>query len=916
MPYTEEQYQRAKSAVSSGGIPPDKLAVVAQRIAEFEGKPKGMGNLKAMESAAGPLALPSEPEASPQPEMPSLAEVGAGQNEWLNQSQGDTAQVIRAAMPYEEMEARRQAVDTTRKLARDESLKTASKLKVFADPPHYTPPKPLPGMLGDVALTATNMPARYFEPTVDEFRTVIAGNGRVAQKVRSQYPDVAKLDELTEEDLAGSEAFKAYADARWQQELAKAIKAGRGVIRTAYSDEDWMSGFKPAKGPADTLATGMDLSMSTASGALQGASMGGWDAGLSAVGATDLRDAGRGSRSRHPVAATVGELGGALHPVSLGSKLAGGLGKLGAPTSLLGRTAKAGAIGAGSAVLEENVRAAADLAADAMDAEETVAETLTKLRQSLSFNPNTAMLGGGIGAGADLVGAGLGAGSRAMQEGNSLRVPLKDYERAGGEVGPFMGPKLTKDALELRNRAEGKGTEPAALVAEEVKQPLARQRLLEQEEMNRGVELATNRAQARLDGAESTFETSNKIKALSAEIPKTPVTNRIKKMLKEFATDLGRTKDIDAEQLDRFIEIADDQAGFAQQKGEPKKYWVDVSKMLRDLRDEFKFRDDATVVTEPPDKGLFTAEPDVTIKTPEPKQVGAVRDRYGNVKAVEDYSAEKLRQARIMSQHEQSNRRMGLPAELQAESALSDPYVSKGIFDPKTPQEVAESLPLNVKFKPEEDKAFVAAIRDASKRNNFRTRDELDDLASRSELETLGGRAGLNLAPKLRLVRELESAGELEKALGGTLQGVSSRGNFGFDVLKRAGFRSIPTLESLGSGLPDRALQLSDVKQAGSRLKEFLAQQPSAKPPVKDPVGPSHENVPAGDGKPIEVRQRKGKMIPKLPSAGLRGGLPTRAIGAAREDEQNTPEFTKEESDFWLQVLDNLAKGRTKEMPQ
>ncbi len=911
MPYTEEQYQRAKSAVSSGGIPPDKLAVVAQRIAEFEGKPKSMGNLRAMESASGSLAVPEGPPEQPDVNAPSLGEIGAGQNEWLNQSQGDTAQVIRTAMPYEEMEARRQSVDMAKKLARDESLKTASKLKVFSDPPHYTPPKKLPGMLGDVALSATNMPARYFEPTVEEFRAVVAGNNRVAQKVRSQYPDVAKLDELTEEDLSNSEAFKAYADARWQQELAKAIKEGRGVIRTAYSDQDWMSGHKPAKDPTDTLATGMDLTMSGASGAIQGASMGGWDAGLTAAGATDLRDAGRGSRSRHPIAATIGEVGGAMHPVSLGSKLIGGLGKLGAPTSLLGRTAKAGAIGAGSAVLEDNVRQAAEIAAEAMDAEETVSDTLHKIRGALTVNPQTVALGGGIGAGADLVGAGLGAGSRAMQEGNTLRVPLKDYERAGGELGPLMGPKLTKDALELRNRAEAKGTEPAALVAEEVKQPLARQRLLEQEDMNREVELSTNRAQARAEGREPAFNAATRIRALAAQKPgATPSSAAVKKQLEEFADRLSKEGEISVDRLDSYIEEMDDAANVAGGRGEPKKDFIDAAKYLRDLRDEFKFRDEATVVTEPEDKGLFTGDAEATIKDPEAKQVGAVRDRYGNVKAVEDYSAEKLRQARIMSQHEQSNRRMGLPSELQAESALSDPYVSKGIFDPKTPQEVAESLPVNVKFKPDEDKAFVAAIRDASKRNNFRTRDELDDLASRSELETLGGRAGLNLAPKLRLVRELESAGELEKALGGTLQGVSSRGNFGFDVLKRAGFRSIPTLESLGSGLPERALQLSDVKQAASRFKEFLSKEQAPKSPAGDPIGPSHENVPAGDGKPIDVKQRRSGMIPTLPSAGLRGGLPTRAIGAAREDEQDIPGFTKEESDFWLQVLDNLTKEK------
>lgn len=1110
MPYTQEQYTRAKAAIAKGAIPPDKTAVVAQRIAEFEGKKPGMGNLRAMEGAGGSLEVKPEPA----PEMPTLSEVGSGMDSYLSNSTSDTAQAIKAAMPYEEVERRQQAVNMTKKLSRDESLKTASKLKVFADPPEYTPPKPLPGMLGSVALAATNFPARYFEPTIKEFKEVLGGNNRVAEKIREQYPDVADLAELSDANLLHSDAYRAYADARWQRELAKAIKEKRGIIRTAYSDQDWMSGGKPAKPDSlDSLADVMDTTMAAGSAVLQGGTAGGWDTALTLDGATDLRDAGRGSRDRNPVASGIGEIYGALHPRSIGSKVAGGLGKLGAPTGLVGRGIKAGAIGAGTAVLDENMRAAADLAADAMDAEMSAAETLAHIRQNLpGVDPMTATIGGGLGVGGDVIGAGAQAWSRHMQNSDELRVPLKDYERAGGKVGPFMGPKISAKAIALRDEAEALGRDPAGHVAEKVKQPLARQRLLEQEEMNRGIASATDRAQARAEGREPAFDAANKIRAIAAQKPgATPASAAVKQRLNDFADRLAKEGELSADRLDSYIDEMDAEANIAGGRGEPKKDFIDASKFLRDMRDEFKFRDDVTAVDVPytgqlaevsplevlprpskedialhrriiasvivtpeeakavhrfsqgydqsmrkmqrgvPDpeiaaghvrgvahvqeareslphlesymskvppateipyvyRGIVvpkeqleeilqssvvhadpvgkaavtsvSADPVVarsfvarnledgtegivfklrhqsavgtgqyasermqvekelllrgntpfrvtgryrdatnprqviieaeeiplgeatTPNTPLPKQVGAVRDRYGNVKAVEDYSAEKLRQSRVKQYFEQSNERMGLPRELEAESALSDPYVSKGVFDPKTPQQVAESLPVKVKFDTNQDKAFVSALRGASKRNNFRSRDEIDSLASRSELESLGGRAGLNLGPKLRIVRELESAGELKNALKGALDGVSSRGNFGFDTLRRMGYRLIPTLESIGSGLPESTLQLSDINQAAKRLKQFLGQKKAPK------VGA--DGIPEGDGSPIKVKPKNSGIIPDLKGVELRGGLPARAVGPARDDEESVPEFTREESDFWLKVIDKMAKERPK----
>jgi hypothetical protein len=898
MSYTPEQYQRAIESLKDPKLPEASRTIRTQRIKEYED-----------DQARGYKRAPDDKG------FPTLdnADNGWGSS-YLENSKSPTADTIRAVQTPEQMEARRKAVDWSKKLVTDPALKNASKLKVFNDPADYDPPPDLPGQ-GSLLPKA---PLQYYEPTTKEFRAAITENPTLKSRLQEQYPD-NDVEKLPDQYIEDSDAFKVYADARWQHALADALKQKQPITRVSFSDKtsyDDPSEMDESGRPkrklklAGHLANAMDGSMAVMTGALEGKSGGLYDLALSAgapehksmaadltgdvtvpasQGTKELRDAGRGSRERNPIGATAGEIAGALDPRGVPGLafrgLSKGLGMLSKPSSLAGRVAMGATVGAGVAVLDENMRAAAKLASDALDAEASAREMALRVVGGLpGINPTTALAGAGLGAGADLIGAGAGAVERRLTQGDRLRAPLAHFEESGGKMGPLMGTKVSPEAEAYRGKAEAQRTTPQDLVVDEILDPMASQRLQEQEGALRGAEQATSVAQSRLDGV--TLPVKDAVLKIRADVSSkpgaTPAAASQQRAILKFTERLAQEKDLTADRLDQYLAEADEAAKLTSARSEPVEAWDNVSRHLRDLRDELRYRDEATIVTEPTDKGLFTADPDVTIAEPQARQIGGVRDKYGNVKPVEDYSAEKLRQSKLLKFHEDMNKRLGLPGELKAEPVLSEPVVDKGLFNVETPEEVVSKIPAKTKLTEDERRAFGSKMRQSSGRDYLRDRREMESLGERTDegLEA-SGRGPMGIPKKLQTLRQLDDQDQLARAMGNAIDGLNSKGVVSSGLVEKLGIRSIPTLRSLSGGLPSKPGRTPVSPEAVGRLRRFLQEY-------------------------MDINQ---DFIPTAGTAGLRGGKPARIIGAARsEQEAKESDFSPQEREFWLKVIDQIAK--------
>ncbi len=820
-------------------------------------------------------------------------------------SQSDMANVIRNAMSYEELEARRQQLDWSKELVRDKSIKTASKLKVFDTPPEYSPTR-MPGLPGalDSAMNTLN-PTPWFEPTLKEFREVALSHGTIESRIRDEFPDIASLDDKSDEELAQSEAYKIYSDAKWQQAVSEAMKSRKPLIRVAYSPKtaSYSDPTKPPQlGLPGQVLTGLDALSATAGGALQGKTMGTFDLLLSSGGNTnkrrqqvaamtgdtienlpedtskDLRDELRASAERHPAAAQIGEVAGAMDPRGLPYKMFGLLGR-GANAayksqSLPVRAIKAGAVGAVGSMLDENVRAAAILAANAMDAEKTARETLLDMARLPGVNPTTALIGGGLGAGLDLTGAGLGKYGQSLEK--QLQVPLGNFQESGGKMGPLMGVDVAPRAEAIRSVAAKRGQKPQDFITTRIKEPLARQRLIEQEGATRSEGTATSVAQAKLEGVELDPQiTAEQIRVEAEAAPGgTPAARASKKNLKDLADRLAAEKNITAERLDQYIEEVASAADHDRKVG-PVEHWNNAGRHLRNFRDQYRFQDATEVI---PDndptraEGLFSQE-DVTIAEPN-AQLAGIRDPEGNVKPVRDYSAEKTRQSKAMDWHQQVNSRLGLPGELQAEPIVME-HPNKGLFS--TDEAALAKVKPKVKLTPEQSRKFEDTIRGLPSRDRLANQTEFDRLAKR-----LPGNEAKRVAHELQVLRQLDDADKLSQALGTTIEGMSTSGNANLGIFQKIGMRAIPTLRSLSSGLPTKP-KMQVTEETVSRFRKFL-------------------NRP---------------FIPETRVVGLRGGQPGRLVGASTsEDPKASPEFTDEEAEFWLKVIRKVAQEQEAERLQ
>lgn len=814
-PYDQEKYERAKKSLLDPSLPEKSRKIREERISQYEN-----------DRARGYLPAPAA-------KIPEVEEATAnalgGMNSWLANSNSDTANVVRSAMEPDQLAARRAAVDWSKKLTTDERLKTASKLKVFDTPPDFTPPS-LPGSPLS-SLSALKPAIRYFEPTVNEFRAVLAENKTLANKLREQNPDVNDLAELPDSSIESSDAFKVYADARWQHAYADAVKSRTPIKRVAFTDSDWMGGGQvigddgtPKVGDRKaSLADLMDGTSALATGVLQGGTFGAYDLALTALGADQTRDQGRGSMDRHPVLGIGGEIYGAIGKHGGPTKLARAISGVGKPTSLAGRATKAGAAGAATALIDENARAAARLAADALDAQDTAAEALARIQEGLpGFSPSTVALGTGIGAGADLLGAGAGALAKDAPRALGLKAPLQNLEASGGQVNALGTPKLSLRAQAYANRAGKNRTTAQDMISESAVQPMARQVMLEQEAAKRAAELETNVAQAGIEGrVVPASGAASAIRADAAVIR--PITRQAlaqKRELEELAERLTQHgDDLNAQQLDEFIEQLDHAAKQGQANKEPIEHLNNASRHLRTLRDRLgSANDDVTIADALPqeDRGLFTVEVDPTLVEASPRNIAGIRDAHGNVKPVEGYSELKARQYRQKTLQEFKNARaLGggdvLPQTLSAEPVIVEDVVDKGLFNTKTPEELVSGATPKVKLSLKQHNAIKQNIRKLSIPDNLEDSKEVLGLASR---------VGPAMERKLRVIQQLDDADTLASALGQTINGVSARGgNVGAFFDKKQLFRLVPSLSAMSGGLPKKGPASAD---AVNRLKQFI----------------------------------------------------------------------------------------------
>lgn len=828
-----------------------------------------------------------------------------GMNSWLDNSNTDTANVIRDAMGEEALRKRREATDFSKKLTRDESLKTASKLKVFNNPPEYFPPT----LQGNPFSTSLLKPTtRYFEPTTGEFRQIAAEDKRIAARLQEAYPD-QDIATLPDSAIEGSDAYKIYSDARWQHALADAVKSRTPIARVAYTDKDWMGGGqakdvegKPIEGQRKaSIADLMDGTMAGGVGALQGGSLGGYDAGLTAIGAKDLRNEGRGSQERHPVLNTIGEVFGALNPRGLPSKLVGGLGGIGRPTSLLGRVAKGAAVGAATAVIDQNSRAAAKLAADAMDSDKSIADGVASVWHGLpGIQPQAVGLGATVGGGADLLGAGAGALARKTPRALGLSDDLAHLEASGGKISSFGSPKIIPEDRAITDLAASKRTTAQDLISEDAVQPLAHQALLDQEEALRQVNQATNVAQTKLEGASvDPKPTANAIRAEAQSEP--AITSQAKaqrRQLLDLADSLDKAGPLTPEKLDVIMRQVDDAAKHGRGSSAPVEHYNFAGKKLKELRDQFAHMDEQTVadVVPPEDKGLFTVDQDPTIAEPQARVIAGIRDPEGGVKPVEGYSELKARQYKDRKLQAFKNARaLGISdakgsIDLKAEPVFSEPIVDKGLFNPETPEEVVSKIKPKVSLNTEQHGAIKRSVRNIARPDN---------LADTEETLSLAKRAGIE--PQLRVIQRLDDTDKLASALGGAIKGVSARGgNLGAFLSTKQLFRTVPTLKSLSGGLPS-APSTEASGWSVNRLKEFVSQFPNRLPKAAKMAA-------EGARKGLGSKDVQATFMPSKPSLGLRAGLPARALSAEQDKPSESKEkFSPEETEFWIKVIQSLG---------
>lgn len=581
MPYTQEQYQRAKSALSSGAIPQDKVGVVQQRLADFESD-QARGYLRAPEEA--PVAKVNSPSTKASRELG--IDIDLTRPDAIVLQAGETPGSIRLQKLKEQL--------------MDKGKPNESKLRVFSDPPEYTPPAKPPNPFSPMSPFSFGMEnaghSKYFhEATVDEFRQDVAKSPALQKRLSADFPAVSNA--LAVEDnnqLEASETFRAYRDAKWKMAYADAVKRGAPLYRVKYTTK-----LSPAEKEA---ALAMDAGDAAIGGAGQAMSLGLLDPLKHAVN-PELNREDRAARMRNPGFELAGEVGGSI--IGLPRMLYKGaskiVGKLG--IDKLGKYPAVAASGALTSAADDSARQVGESVAESLDAHDAALEALARLqdRFSLARTGVSALAG----AGAGVVGQGVADAADALG-----RKILTHPSRVGAinenlETGGMMDRKgdivIEPDLEAGRSLAARNGTNLETKVSGQLADDVLKGQRLAQEGLNRQIAAESAAMEGKLKtvgshgGSIGMGEQRVPVsKALSQigeainDIPEyTAGDQSAKKALSSFASKLSQKGEagMTLGELDKAIASADTAANAA--GGKPNPHFQRVSRILRDVRDQF-----------------------------------------------------------------------------------------------------------------------------------------------------------------------------------------------------------------------------------------------------------------------------------------------------------------------------------------
>jgi hypothetical protein len=563
---------------------------------------------------------------------------------------------------------------------KDDSLKSASRLKVFGgqteyEPwldPGYKPPvrnpfSALGGGIGSPSMSADQNEAitshAWHEPTLKEFRAALAEGGPLATKAKKELGAGAFGDDLPQEapgpgehaaprvkditqignkpldpeklpdaTLEQSEAFKAYRDAAWNHALADAIKEQKPIYRLDFS---------PKLTEADrTIARASDTAGAGVSGGLQSMSLGLMDPLQRAIN-PKWAEANRNQRLRHPTAEMTGEVAGSLvgAPEAIARGTAKTLGK-GLGESAGARLATSVGAGAVTGAVDMQTRAIAQAAADALDAGDSAVEMAHRIYDALS--PKTtlagAAIGGGMGLGGHAVGSVLNSGARRIVTSGEQGPIVENNLGSGGEMDWKGNIKMEPRLDTLRHGAAAENKFADEVLAENAVDPIATHQLEKQEAGTRQAEAETALAHERL--GEATVDTkpfADRVLQIAKDIPGlTPKGKNVQAAIRRWARKVRSQGTATPRELDLLEQEVADQAKFEAGKVDP--HWNEVAKALKDSRDEFQFN--------------------------EPTANYSIRDKLGNTKVVSGLSAMKKSQETALRAAKFENRQLGLPESL------------------------------------------------------------------------------------------------------------------------------------------------------------------------------------------------------------------------------------------------------------
>lgn len=628
---SQEQYEKAQGLISSGKAKdPARLQQSMRRWERF-----AMPEKQTLVEGIGPGTAFDK--------LQSEAVVQGAENEAAARSMGQATKqgyqidlsqpnVIQNLAMGEPAAERQKKLEQYRQLTRDDSLPNASKLKIFNDPPDYTPPKPKTSLANPLGFMPTPLQRHYFyEPSIEEFRSAMS-EGSIARRLKKEFNLVEDLSKIPDQDLESSTTFKAFQDAAWKHALGDAMKDGYPISRLSQTKE--MGAIDKAQAGA------LDPAMATATGMLSG---------MTGSLSRPLESGEmRRSSSRNPNAGMAGEILGTLTPTGLPARLASGSAKLLGKAGLASKGAqgviKGVASGAMTGAADANLRAVAKFAADALDAGDTAAEAMERLQGTIQGIPQATLQGAGLGAafgaGGEVLGGLARAGARGIVGGQPKDMLLHG-QSSGVKMGALGEPVLPGDLAARAEEAAAKRATAEGLIAEDVAPKLLSQRLKEQEGAAARATEETAAARAKLGGATVDAKPmADEILAFVNEMPAiTPQASARRTALQRYARRIRQKQQLTAQELDEVISEVDSQANQDAKKPDPA--WNKVSAILRKGRDEFQFD--------------------------EPTKVDnyAIRDKGGEARGVSDYSGMKARQSREQDIQEFENRQMGLPGKLE-----------------------------------------------------------------------------------------------------------------------------------------------------------------------------------------------------------------------------------------------------------